>query len=345
MKVSHFALLFLIFFLAIVIKTDISIGKVKSAEYEKAELTSCLESAISDAANFLENSEGFGTNTIKKDRVIETFFTSLYTAMGIISDNNAKNEIEMYVPVILLCDSDGYYVYYYDDYTDSHGLTYAKRCWTEKIPYCYQDAYFSYRFTLSDQISLYDKNGYLGTSSKCLTLDYHEIQTSEAYATFRIQHSDCILLDDEIFNLAKKGAIVNELEEVMAYYTSKHNMIAKNNGITYNFSFPMDQEEEWANYMDDVNLLVVFQGYPYGKERDYTFNKVVSAGANIIKKPVYYIEQKSWYPLAHIEGCDALKNNPNVLEENYESIEDCVKTGAFCHECIEHGARVPELKN
>lgn len=345
MKASQVALLFIIFFLALIIKTDISVGKLKSVENEKAELTASLESATSDAINRLESSGTYGTNAINRERIISSFFTSFYSAMGIISDNYKKSEIEMYITVILLCDSDGYYIYYYDDYKNADGLTESKRCWSEKMPYCYEDENFYYRFTLTDMVYLYDKNGLFGTPFKVYFMDYHEIQTEDVYEAFRMQHNDSILLDDEVFELAKKGAIVNKLEDVIAYYTSKHNLITRSNGITYNFSFPPDKKDDWANYMEDINLMVVFQGYPYGAERDYTFNKIVSAGANIIKKSAYYIEQKSWYYLAHRAGCEEIKDNLNILEENFYSLDECSKMGAYCHECIENGARVPDLRN
>lgn len=121
-------------------------------------------------------------------------------------------------------------------------------------------------------------------------------------------------------------------------------MIASHNGITYTFSFPAGNSEEWASYMDDLNLMVVFQGYPYGPNHDYTYNKVVSVGANIARAPVYYIEQKSWYYLAHIKGCVKIAESSTLLEETFDSIEDCAKIGAYCCECIEHGARVPVIR-
>jgi hypothetical protein len=30
-------------------------------------------------------------------------------------------------------------------------------------------------------------------------------------------------------------------------------------------------------------------------DSDYTFNKIASAGGNIIKKPVYFVEKRGWY--------------------------------------------------
>lgn len=344
MKVYHYALLFLIFFLAVIIKTDTSVGKLKSIENEKTELSDKLNSATSDAVEYLASSGVYGGNSINKDELLATFMTSLYSSMGIVSDVNAQTETEMYIPVILLGDYDGYYVYYYDKYIAEDGYTYSQRKWSEKMPYYYEDSYFIYKFTLSDKVYVYDVNNLLNSPQDVIEVDYKEFQKDDTYNDFKAHHGDCILFNDEAFELIKKGAIINQLEKTLSHYTSKHNSIAQQNGITYNFSFPTGNEDEWAKYIDDVNLLVVFQGYPYGADRDYTFNKIASAGGNIIKKPVYYVEKRSWYYLAHIKGCPELASSSTVLDETFDSIAACAKIGAYCDDCIEYGARVPVLK-
>lgn len=344
MKIYHFALIFLIFLLSAVIKTDLSIGRLKAIENEKSELTASLSSATSDAVNYLSKTGSYGIETINKGEVLNTFFTSLYSSLGIISDVSAQSEIEIYIPVILLCDIDGYYVYYYDEYKSADGNTYIERTWTEKLPYTYEDEYFIYRFTLTDMVYLYDKHNIMDSEEKYIEIDYKEVQTSSIYSEFRKLYKNSIFLNDEIYTLIRKGAIINKLEEVMSYYTSRHNHIASRQGITYSFTFPTGNQEEWAEYIDDVNLLVVFQGYPYGSDRNYVYNKIASAGANIVKKPRYYVEEKSWYYLAHQQGCKKINESTSLLEETFNSIEECVRLGAFCCECIEHGARVPDLK-
>ena len=84
MKIYHFALIFLIFFFASVIKSDISIGLLKNIENDKEEITIGLSSATSDAVNYLSRTGSYGTGTINKDEVLTTFFTSLYASFGII---------------------------------------------------------------------------------------------------------------------------------------------------------------------------------------------------------------------------------------------------------------------
>lgn len=343
MKIYHFALLFLIFFLGIVIKTDISIGRLKGIENENKQITTGLSSATSDAINYLSKTGVYGTGSINKEEVLTTFFASLYSSFGAISSPPIQAEIEMYIPIILICDQDGYYIYYYDEYKSANGNTYIEGTWTEKMPYSYEDDDFIYSFTLSDMVQVYDKKNIIKQEEVVIQSDYKEFQNNPIYADFRAEYPKSILLHDEEYELVRKGAIISKLEEVMSFYTSRHNQIAIRQGITYTFSFPYGRQDEWADYMEDVNMLVVFQGYPYGPDRNYTYNKIASAGANIIKRPRYYIEEKSWYYLAHRQGCKQMQNSTMLLEETFDTIEECVKIGAYCCECIEHGARVPEL--
>ncbi len=343
-KIYHFALLFLIFYLGVIIKTDISIGRLKGIENENKEITNSISSATSDAVNYLSKTACYGTASINKEEVLNSFFTSLYSSLGIISDSTAQAEIEIYIPVVLLCDVDGYYIYYYDEYKTSDGIAYIERSWSEKMPYCYEDEYFIYRLTLTDMVYVYDKNNLLGLDEAVIGVEYKEFGKNSIYSDFKKNNSECILFNDTEYELVRKGSIIDKLEEVMAYYTSRHNLIAQRQGISYSFSFPTGKRDEWAEYIDDVNILVVFQGYPYGNDRNYTYNKIASAGANIYRKPSYYLEKKSWYLLAHRQGCERLKNNDMILEETFDTPEDCIKLGAYCCECIEHGARVPDIK-
>lgn len=325
------------------IKTDISVGSIKNLENEKEQMQNSLDTATSDAINYLASSGKFGTNVLNKDGMISTFFHSLYSSMGIISDNNAQTELQNYIPVILLCDSDGYFVYYYDDYVSEDGMKCIERRWSEKMPYFYEDGYINYRFTLTDQVIINDINKLINDKLSILELDYHELQTDDIYQNIRDKNRDWFLLNDERYELIKKSAVINHLEEVLSYYTNQYNLIASQNGITYHFSFPAGQSEEWAQYMDDVNMIVVFQGYPYGRDKNYTFNKISCASANILKKKLYYIEKKSWYYLAHKAGCPMLHNNSFVLEEVFDSLEECARMGAYSDDCIEHGPRVPQI--
>ncbi|MFT4143302.1 MAG: hypothetical protein QM644_02515, partial [Mobilitalea sp.] len=141
-----------------------------------------------------------------------------------------------------------------------------------------------------------------------------------------------------------KGILVKVIEKSLAYYTSRHNRIASQYGITYNFSLPSVNEDNWDMYLETNSMFVVFQGYPYGTEIGETYNRIVSAGAKISKKKVYYLEQKDWYLIYHKNTCEELsKNGILFMEDPYYEVEECVKTGAYaCPICSLEGALAPK---
>jgi hypothetical protein len=78
LKLYHIALIFLLFFLAAVLKTDVLIGNLKGVMNEKSQLQSSLDSATSDAVNFLASS-AILEPIQSKEGVVSTFFSSLYS--------------------------------------------------------------------------------------------------------------------------------------------------------------------------------------------------------------------------------------------------------------------------
>jgi hypothetical protein len=254
--------------------------------------------------------------------------------------------LNLYVPVITITEEDGFCVFYSDQYTGSDGYTYVTKRWSEKLPYYYEDNDFIYSFTLGDIVTLYDKNNILGGNSDqtVYTLDYHDIQTDSSFTSFRTLRSDSMLLYDTVFEEIRKSTIISCLEESMTYYTSQHNLIAGNYGITYNFSLPVMSDDEWASGIDDVSMFVVFQGYPYGNLIGESYNKVASAGAKVSKSNMYYIEQKGWYLIYHKETCSELLKDGVILQDEpyYDSL-DCVKQGCYaCPVCCPREINAPD---
>jgi hypothetical protein len=193
----------------------------------------------------------------------------------------------------------------------------------------------------------YDKNKILNPSGtqSVFEFDYHEIQSQDEYASFRSSRPDSILLSDKEYETARKAIIINCIESSMADYTSRHNRIASQYGITYNFSLPAIREEEWDGYLDMNSMFVLFQGYPYGDETGEIYNRVSSAAAMINKNDDFYLEQKGWYLVYHKSTCSELKKDSTLLfsDEPYYSEEDCAKAGAYaCPICNQQGVLAPD---
>ncbi|WP_197660859.1 hypothetical protein [Mobilitalea sibirica] len=302
-----------------------------------------LATAIDDGVTSLSQLDSNNCLKISMDAAVKSFFLSLYSSFGVISDKENQEKLNAYIPVITFTMEDGFYIFYSEDFTGVDGYTYVAKTWSEKFPYYYEDEDFIYGFSLGNVISLYDKNGLLsGAERSVFKLDYHDIQTKSEYASFRNLRPESILLNDESFELVRKGTIISCIEVSMAYYTSHHNKIAQRYGITYNFSLPVIRDDEWAPFLDDISMFVVFQGYPYGNEASETYNRFLSAGAKVSKNKVYYIEQKDWYYIYHRSDCPELRQEGIIFDDTpYYTIKDCVEKGAYaCEHCCKNRKHV-----
>ena len=314
MKAYQFALIFLVLVISVTVLCDIKSESMNTVIEKKKQIDKNLDKAIDDGVTNLVEVDSSNNVIISKHTAAEGFFASLYSSFGVLSDSISQEKLMLYIPVITVTMEEGYYIFYSDEYTGADGYTYTAKRWSEKFPYSYEDEDFIYGFTLGDTATLYDKNGLLGETGDVTRLDYHDMQTKEEYVAFRTAKPDSILLNDEAYALVRKGAIISCVEESMAYYTCRHNKIAEQNGITYNFSLPVMSEDDWAPYLDEVSMFVVFQGYPIGLGEGETYNRVASAGAKVSKNKVYYLEQKGWYLLYHDPDCPELDNNSSLLE-------------------------------
>lgn len=349
MKLSHLTMLFAIIALAFVILIDIKTEDYKAMVQEKVNIDQSFRTAVDDAAIVLLEMDANRGLVLNKNNAKEEFFTSLYSSLGILVAKDKQELIQAYVPVIAITGDDGFYMYYSDEFIAEDGFTYYSKRWSEKFPYYYEDSNFIYGFTLGDTITVYDKNKILDPLGEKLVhyIDYHEVQTSERYANFRLKCSNNFMLEDETFLLMKKEVIITEIEKSMKYYVNRHNKIARNYGITYNFTLPIIDNSDYVRSIDNPSVIAIFQGYPYGISPEYTYNRVAMAGAKITKNKVYYLEQISWYYIYHQDNCEKLQETTYLIDLNhpYYNEEDCIQKGAYaCEICIKGGVNVPDYK-
>lgn len=338
MKLYHYCVLFVIIAIALFTITDIKTNNYIAVASEKEQLDQSFSKAIDDATAKISNVDNLNDDlTINKENALDQFYLSLYAALGIPDDPIKQEDINNYMPVVAVTCKDGFYVYIGDQIKNNDNYTYIHKRWSEKLPFYYEDDDFIYGFTLSDTLTLYDKNVLLDISKeqRVFTLDYHELSSSDEYANFRLKRPDSVLLNDEKFYLLRKNRIINCIENTLSFYCNKYNLIAQQYGISYNFSMPVTDKTEWLRSIDNPCLIVVFQGYPYGNGINDTYNRFAIAGSQIKKDTVYYIEQKNWYFIYHKANCPELKKDGILLlTEPYYTILDCVKKGAYaCPQC------------
>lgn len=349
MKLYHFSFAFIVFAITVIIITDIRTNNLRAVIRNLEQINCKLDIAVDDGVAKLAEVDNSNLVILNKERAVTSFFSSLHSSFAILDDQETGAKLNLYIPVIAITMEDGYYLYYSDEFTGSDGFTYAAKRWSEKLPYYYEDEDFIYGFTLGNVVSLYDKNALLdgGEGQRVYCMDYHDVRTKEAFLSFREVRPNHLLLKDELFEMIRKDTILACIEEAMAYYTSRHNIIASQNGVSYQFSLPPMREEQWAPFLDDPSMFVVFQGYPYGEEAGETYNRIAAAGAKVSKNRMYYIEQKDWYLVYHQKGCSELLMEDIILWDNiyYDAIA-CIREGSYsCPFCIKNGVIAPDYFN
>ncbi len=347
MRIHNYVIIFVVIAISTFVVLDIKMNSMEAVVRSKTQIERNIITAIDDGVKNLIQSEDSNMLKINKEAAINSFFASLYSSFGITDDKDSIMKLNQYIPVITIILEDGYYVFYSDEYQGADNYMNVSKRWTEKMPYFYEDQNLIYRFTTGDVVTLYDKGNSLGggLSQNVYCMDYRDIQRKEEYLEFRNNNPESILLSDEAFNTVRKAAIIKSIETTMAYYTSHHNRIAQQYGITYNFSLPVMREEEWAPYLDDVSMFVVFQGYPYGNEVGEVYNRVLSSGAKLSKNRLFILEQIGWYYVYHREDCPELKNGGILLfDEPLYDLESCARKGAYaCPHCNEGaGVNAPD---
>lgn len=345
MKLHQFGIVFLIIALSFFCICDVKTNTIKGVLQERAHLNQYLETATDKAADSFVESNVERNFTVSKEEAVESFFLSLFTSLNVMDDIPAQEKIRMYVPIILVTDQDGYYIFYSDEYFVNGVSTIAKR-WSEKYPYHYEDGAFVYNFTFGDEITVYDKNHMVTKEDNPVrTIDYHEIQTDDSYIEFRNKYPQSFLLQEENFYLTKKQAMISDITDKMTYYINKHNRLASQLGIAYHFVLPLVDNSELVRSIETPSIVAMFQGYPL-KTNGEIYNRLAISAARIRKKDVYYVEEKGWYKVYHIGSCRECATNPKVqLEEPFDTIEECASKGAYaCQICCPEEVHVPNYK-
>lgn len=315
MKLTNLAILFFILEISVFAILDIRTNNLTAVTYKDIEYDKALDSAVDDGVIGLMELDSRRNLLLNKDTAVIQFYESLFANFGVIGNKRLENRLKGYIPIILVTDADGFYIYYSDTYL-SNGEKLLRERWSEKIPYFHEDDRLIYHFTLGPYITIYEKR-----SNLIYEGDYHDLRAS---------FPGSILEDDELFDITRRSAIINAIENKMNFYINRYNQIAGQFGITYQFWLPGIDKTDWYRTIDDISLLVIFQGYPYTAAGSDTYNRYSLGGARIKKSRTYYITEENGRKYYHRSNCTHI----NGQGLPYYTKEECALEGAFpCPDC------------
>ena len=315
MKLTNLAILFFIIELTLITIMDLRTNNLTAVNNKKIEYEKALDSAIEDGVVDLVEVDSKRKLVLNKETAVNQYYESLFANFGVIGNEQGENRLKGYIPLILVTDTDGFYINYSDTY-ETNGEVLLGQKWTEKMPYAYQDKSLIYKFTLGTYLTIYD------TSAKVIY--------EGEYRDLKPQLPDSLLANQETFDTIRRNAIIGAIEKCMNYYINQHNRIAEQFGITYQFWLPQIDKTDWYRTIDDISMLVIFQGYPYQAAGRETYNRYSLAGARITKSRIYYITEGNGIKNYHRGDCQPV----NTSGLAYYTKEECALEGAYtCPEC------------
>ncbi|MGB8455269.1 MAG: hypothetical protein WCD89_23425 [Anaerocolumna sp.] len=317
MKLTNLAIIFFVINILLTTILDVRTNNLTAVTNKKIEYNKALDSAIDDGVIDLVEVDSKRNLILNKEAAVNQFYGSLYANFGVIGDSRLENSLKGYIPVILITDTDGFYIYYSDIY-QSDGEKQIGQKWSEKVPYAYEDGSLIYNLTLGNYVTIYDKS-----SNEIYEGDYRDL---------KMQFPDSIMAAEDTFDIIRRNTIISAIEERMNYYINQHNNIANQFGITYQFWLPQIDKTDWYRTIDDISLLVIFQGYPYNAAGLDTYNHYALGGARIKKSKVYYITENNGIQYYHKADCPHVNEVEGIIA--YYSKEECALEGAYpCPDC------------
>ncbi|MBQ9764991.1 MAG: hypothetical protein IJW18_02185 [Lachnospiraceae bacterium] len=327
MKMSLLAIIvsgiFICFMTIIYCDTQAESNSVAIEKQYKSYVMSACDAAIGEALNNnqMEDNRLFASCETRK-RAVSAFFRSLMLSFN--RTEVSVNELIAYVPVILLIDNDGLYIWSdnvtSDNITDYDfvGDVYEYRGWTE----AFGDEIII-RYHLDDTVELINVNTGEMVAGK-----------REFVSTSAIGKNIFFLNDKEAFEQRRNQTISDNIDGVLQYCLANNNAYNPND-IRYSVNILNNQEDVEIN---SPTVLAFLQGNQLMKSDGDVLNVYAFSATGIMDKRHYFIDETKgrYYCFEElcenglIECIDGLYFfDGNVIERLYTSMEECAKQGAY----------------
>lgn len=319
MKITDLAIVFILFIIPYLLLTEIKADNLDYVSYKQVELNRIFDAAIEDGASSI-----YENNKINKNRAVDIFFKTLFVNFKVSDDIYLKANLINYIPAIVIIENDGFEILSHKEINNSE----TKMIWNPKVFYSYSDNKFIYQFYLDNKLSIYEK-----ATKKIYKGSYDYIKEV-------VNITNSILENEDEYNIIKQREIIKLLQKEINYKINKHNDIVKNLGIDYEFSLPSISNDDWTNSINDIGMMVFFQGMPIGTLGNRYSNFIVG-GSKVLKSRKYYVvtDKNTNRKEYHIEGCSILENAKIDIKLNsettiykideYSTRHNAAKDGAF----------------
>ncbi|MEW4372911.1 hypothetical protein [Paenibacillus kandeliae] len=325
MKIINWAIVIVLMVLPMYLILDFRTSAMTVVQREEDKYDAALRAATQDAAAQLntnvsqEYEAGYGSEKYfraNKELALDTFYRSLYLNFGVVNDLTGQGTLNAYLPAIVVTDYDGYYLYVMTEYKGSDGQVQYKHTWRPKKPYAYSDqSGNTINFSLDGFVKVYQRS--TGT-----WIEGRQVDLKGKTSVDLLNHTDQ-------FEAKRREVIVSSIQQDLQYFINKHNQYASRNGISYIFTLPTIDQEEWTNTIDDIGIIAFLQGIPMG---DQAYNNYALGSGRLVKTTsvVGAVDPDTGTKYAYNATCTF----PYEPQEIFSNKKEAAAAGYFPKECV-----------
>jgi hypothetical protein len=333
MKITDFAVLFLLALLPFSISADIEQHRQIEAlsweqVYDEIMYNASEDATIAMVRDFGLNSGANpgaitgdqyfeGTRKSSKDMelnlpaAMDRFLETVYINFGVEEDKIGQDSLKAYLPVQMVVAYDGLYVHTWQNvYNADVGVYETKEVWMPKIPYSYYDtgSNLTVNFTLDDFAYIFDHS----TAAKA------QDKRERLAAAYTVN----LFTSAVNFDSIRRQTIIQLIQTQLEYYTSRANYLSQVYGQGYIYNIPMVNGDTWNNTIDDVCFISFLQGFTIpGTDRIY--NAFGFGGTRVTLADKYTGSTHNGVQYYHKEGCSRI----TVTEGTFDSKKQAASEG------------------
>lgn len=231
-----------------------------------------MDCAVDDSLFAMIERDNYQNIQSNRLECIQTFYHSFYGNFGFLNDQAGQQRIRKHIPLIGFVELDRFIIAFQKPF-EQKGEMILTDCWTKETFYEKEENGWRFRFyvgALRDWIQVCP----IGEMrfEKGMRNDLSEKYPQISW-----------LKEETLFHQIRKNTIHNILKSKMQQIVNYHNFIGQQYGFSYEFYLPETEEEDWCRNIDDIGIMVLFQGYPIPSAMGYTYQRFIYSGARTYK--------------------------------------------------------------
>ncbi|HIS62755.1 MAG TPA: hypothetical protein IAC14_11045 [Candidatus Scybalomonas excrementigallinarum] len=232
-----------------------------------------MDNAIDDALFYMVEQDDFKNIKINREECVDAFYRSFYGNFGFMRNPMGQKRIKQHLPMISVIELNRMSIAYRKP-VQKEGEWQLEEYWSPYYSYQYEENGYQYEFSvgnLSDWVRIYS----LEKKEWVEGLRFDLVNKNKDFSWMR---------DDESFEQIRRHTVIETIKKKMQEVINRYNLIGIQYGKQYEFYLPEIETQPWCRTLDDMGIIVLFQGYPVDSLMGDTYDRFLYAGARTYKQ-------------------------------------------------------------